>query len=226
LADRVAIKGVKDGLLVSVDEDSPWSEVMRELVARIEEQATFFQGARLAVSVGDRAVRTKGLAALRKELSERQVSLWAVLSENAITTGAAKLLGLETDLANGRRPDGYDELKPIDTEVRGDAGVLVRRTLRSGSTVRHSGHVVVIGDVNPGAEIVAGGDVVVWGRLRGVVHAGADGDEQAVVCALDLSPTQLRIAGCIAVSPNEKRRSPSPEVAAIRAGRIVADPWK
>lgn len=82
-------------------------------------------------------------------------------------------------------------------------GLLVRRTLRSGQVLQHLGHVVVIGDVNPGAEIIAGGDVVVWGRVRGTIHAGALGDNKAIVCALELRPTQLRIGSHIATSPPE-----------------------
>ena len=85
-----------------------------------------------------------------------------------------------------------------------------------------SGPVVVIGDVNPGAEIVSAGDVVVWGRLRGMVHAGANGDENAVVCALDLSPTQLRIAGKIALTP-KRRGKPQPEIARLQDGQVVAE---
>jgi len=104
-------------------------------------------------------------------------------------------------------------------------GVLFKRTLRSGRTIHSEGHVVVIGDVNPGAEIIAGGDVIVWGRLRGVVHAGAQGDEGATVCALDMAPMQLRIAGYIATSPKEQRREPRPESARIRGNRIVVEAW-
>jgi septum site-determining protein MinC len=103
--------------------------------------------------------------------------------------------------------------------------LVVRRTLRSGQSLRHPGHIVVIGDVNPGAEVVAGGDIVVWGRVRGMVHAGALGDEGAVICALDMAPTQLRIAGRIARSPEERRRKPVPEVASVHDGQIVAIPW-
>jgi septum site-determining protein MinC len=84
--------------------------------------------------------------------------------------------------------------------------------------------VVVIGDVNSGAEIVAGGSVIVWGRLRGVVHAGCHGDETAVVCALELAPMQLRIAGEIAISPKKQPRS-QPEVARIQDGHLAAEPW-
>jgi septum site-determining protein MinC len=109
----------------------------------------------------------------------------------------------------------------------GIGGLFVRRTLRSGKSLRYVGAVVVLGDVNPGAEIVAGGDVVVWGKLRGMVHAGAMGDEHAVVCALDMAPMQLRIAGRIAIPPDErrKRRQPAPELARVEAGRIVVEEW-
>jgi septum site-determining protein MinC len=101
---------------------------------------------------------------------------------------------------------------------------MVKRTLRSGFVLEFAGSIVVIGDVNPGAQIIAGGNVFVWGRLRGVVHAGAEGDEEAVVCALDLSPTQLRIAGQIAITPQRRGKS-QPEIARLKDGRVVAEPW-
>ena len=103
---------------------------------------------------------------------------------------------------------------------------MIRRTLRSGRTVRSQGHVVVFGDVNPGAEIIADGDVIIWGRLRGNVHAGASGDESAFVCALDMIPTQLRIAGYISISPSDKRHKPKPEMALIRDSRIIVEAWR
>jgi septum site-determining protein MinC len=86
--------------------------------------------------------------------------------------------------------------------------------------------VVVYGDVNPGAEIIAAGDIIVWGKLRGNVHAGADGDESAVVCALDMTPTQMRIAGYLTTSPADKRRKPRPEVASIRGDQIIVEAWQ
>ncbi|MDZ4159088.1 MAG: septum site-determining protein MinC, partial [Anaerolineaceae bacterium] len=109
--------------------------------------------------------------------------------------------------------------------LEGESAVLLQRTLRSGFKVAFQGHVVILGDVNPGAEIVAGGSVIVWGCLRGVVHAGAEGNEQAVVCALTLAPTQLRIAGAIAVTPPGKGAS-QPEIARLHEGQVVAVRWK
>jgi septum site-determining protein MinC len=160
-----------------------------------------------------------------------------VLSTSATTQGAARKLGLSTDLVDP--PGGHhlpDTLISAETarvaapalksEVAGTNGILIRKTLRSGQIIQHAGHVVILGDVNPGAEIIAGGDVVVWGHLRGVVHAGARGDESCVVCALELQPTQLRIGVLISVSPPpKKRRKPHPERAFVEDRQIKAEPW-
>jgi septum site-determining protein MinC len=94
-------------------------------------------------------------------------------------------------------------------------------TLRGGQALHHVGNIVVVGDVNPGTEIVATGDIVVFGRLLGVAHAGAQGDENARVYALSLQATQLRIATCIAVDEETRVASTEPEVAFVRDGRIA-----
>lgn len=99
-------------------------------------------------------------------------------------------------------------------------------TLRGGQALHHPGNVVVVGDVNPGAEIVASGDVLVFGRLAGVAHAGAQGDEAARVFALDLRATQLRIATFIAADAEDAPRVRTvPEAALVRDGRIVIAPF-
>jgi septum site-determining protein MinC len=98
--------------------------------------------------------------------------------------------------------------------------------VRSGQYVRHRGSIVVLGDVNPGAELIAEGDIIVWGKLRGIVHAGADGDEKAIIGALVLTPTQLRIAEQVARAPDYKRPRVAPaEIAHIRNGQIIVEPW-
>jgi septum site-determining protein MinC len=156
-------------------------------------------------------------------LVQHDVTLHAVVGKNAQTEASAQALGLVIDLGLERRPPPPAAPAP---QANPDEALLRQGTLRSGQSVRYPGHVVVIGDVNPGAEIVAGGHIVVWGKLRGTVHAGAMGDDEAMICALDLSPTQLRIASYITRSPEERRRKPTPEVAAVCNGQIVATPWK
>jgi septum site-determining protein MinC len=99
-----------------------------------------------------------------------------------------------------------------------------RGTLRGGQALHNLGNLVVIGDVNPGAELVASGDIVVFGALRGVAHAGAQGDRAARVLALELAPTQLRIATLIATSDSSTKPR-GPEHASIVDERIVVVPF-
>ncbi|MBX9567385.1 MAG: septum site-determining protein MinC [Candidatus Obscuribacterales bacterium] len=103
------------------------------------------------------------------------------------------------------------------------AVMMMKQTLRSGQHVSHKGHLVIIGDVNPGAEIVADGDITVWGALRGMAHAGANGNTNAEIRALKFEPLQLRIANAIARSPDRSKGpivSSGPETARIVEGKI------
>jgi septum site-determining protein MinC len=98
-------------------------------------------------------------------------------------------------------------------------------TLRGGQALHHAGNIIVVGDVNPGTELVATGDIVVFGRLLGVAHAGAQGDDAAKVYALQLQATQLRIATCIALDEDHARSASEPEVAFVRDQRITIAPF-
>jgi len=106
--------------------------------------------------------------------------------------------------------------------------VMIKRTVRSGQKIKYPTNIVIIGDINPGAEVVAGGDIIVFGKLRGVVHAGATGAIDAQVIALKLQPTQLRIANIISRSPDEAKRTDSirPERAYIKEGIILVEELK
>jgi septum site-determining protein MinC len=101
-----------------------------------------------------------------------------------------------------------------------------RHGLRSGQAIRTDGSAVILGDVNAGSEIVAGGNIIVLGTLRGMVHAGAGGDESCYVSALNLQPTQLRIAGVITSiqrEKGEKGKARNPEYAFIQAGQVYVE---
>jgi septum site-determining protein MinC len=113
-------------------------------------------------------------------------------------------------------------------QVEGSDGLLVRRRVRSGQILRHPGHIVVLGDVNPGSQLIAGGDIVVWGKLHGAVHAGALGDASATICALEFAPSLIRIADATRPSrPGEKRTKPArPEMALIEDHEIIIVGWQ
>lgn len=218
---NVQIKGIREGLLITVPEGD-WAEAKIALQEQVEAQSEFLLGARLILDVGNHVIRAAELGQLQDMLTEDGLSLWAVLSNSPVTQQNAQSLGLATRI---NKPIPERSTHPIETNLAGEEAVLVRRTLRSGFSLQYSGHVVVIGDVNPGGEIIAGGDVVVWGRLRGMVHAGAEGNEEAVVCAMDLAPTQLRIAGHISTTP-KRRGKVQPEMACIIDDQVVAIPWQ
>jgi septum site-determining protein MinC len=218
----IQIKGLRDGLLVSLD-DAPWENQRAALIAQVDAQPAFFQGARLALDVASQVLHVKELVDLRDQLSERGIFLWAVVSESPTTESTAQLLGLATRISKPRP----EETRQFSVEDLGEETALfLNRTLRSGTRIEFAGQVVVFGDVNPGAEVVAEGSVIIWGRLRGMVHAGSKGNKKAIIGALDLSPTQLRIAEEVAAALNPQQ-NPRPEVVRINSdGKLQAEIWQ
>ena len=216
----IQIKGIREGLLVTVG-DGDWVDVSEKLYNEIDKQADFLSGAKLILDVENHVINADTMGKLREDFSEKGLSLWAILSHSPTTENNARALGLATRIHQSHP----DKLKrEVELELNADEGVLIRKTLRSGNSIQHPGHVTVIGDVNPGAEIIAGGDIVVWGRLGGLAHAGAEGNEEAMVCSLNLSPTQLRIAGKMRVSPGDSQGQ-HPEIAFVKDDTVVIEPW-
>ncbi len=220
MGGAVTLKGTRQGLVITLGEGE-FDAVLGELQELVAAREGFLRGGRVALQVGERRLTPSEVERVRDLLAGHEVRLWALFSTNPGTRVAAAQFGLTTAFPVSRPAATADE------EATGEGGLLIRRTLRSGQSVRHPGYVLIIGDVNPGAEVIAGGDVIVWGHLRGTVHAGAMGDDGCCVYALDLSPTQLRIGRYIARPPEGKRRREArPERAFVSEGQIVAERWK
>jgi septum site-determining protein MinC len=217
----IQLKGIKEGILVTV-RAKDWQNGIEALNQKIGEQKAFFQGAKIALDIGEILVSASQLGRLRDELSEQGITLWALLTTCDRSIDNAKSLGLDTSLP---KPSAGTNRKTEPVIPDGESAVFVQKTLRSGSKITYEGHVVVLGDVNPGAEIIATGNVLIWGKLRGTVHAGALGNKEACVCAMDLNPTQLRIADFISIPPKRKGK-PQPEIATVDGEQIIAKPWK
>ncbi len=240
----VAIKGNKHGLTITLL-PGPMSDVLSELAERLTRTASFFRGGQVTLNVENPDLSASQLHAIEQLLRQHEITLRRIVTSDAQLAGASVALGLmvgagesvvetESEPRVAREPVARvrasiptvanPELDAIDT-APAYPGIVVRRTLRSGASVRHAGHVIVVGDVNPGAEVIAAGDVIVWGKLRGLVHAGAMGDNHAIVCALLCEPTQLRIGNVIARMPERKKRKSAPEMASIREGKIEVVEW-
>lgn len=214
MANLIAIKGSRGGLRLQLDELAAWAEVLEALRGQLGKGANFFHGAQIVIDIGERALDEEQLAALLELMRQHGVRPESLASTARESRSAARAAGLAA------RP----LVRGPESEERGEAA-FVARTVRSGQVVRHHGHISVLGDVNAGAEIIAGGNVIVWGRLRGTVHAGALGDRGAVICALELAPTQLRIADLIARAP-EGGAGRFPEVAFVESDQINVEAWE
>lgn len=215
----ITIKGTEAGLVINLG-DAPWERVLAWLETLLSSRASFFLGGRAALHVGDKSLTAEQLLAIGNLVERFGMTLWAVVGDHPETHSAARELGLETRLRQaGPRA-------PVEPDPPGEvSGIVVRRTLRSGQVLSHAGHITLLGDVNPGAEVIAGGDVFVWGKLRGTVHAGAMGNDGAVVCALQLAPSQIRIGSHIARAPERARPPKAPEMASVQEGNIVVERW-
>lgn len=115
-----------------------------------------------------------------------------------------------------------------DYEIDTLSTMYVKQTLRSGQVLSFDGNILVIGDTHPGSEIIASGDITVWGTLGGIAHAGSKGNDKAKIRALKMNAIQLRISECYARRPDslntifvEKTDSYTPEEAKIVNGEIV-----
>lgn len=114
-----------------------------------------------------------------------------------------------------------------DDIISQEQTILVQRTIRSGQRVFYPGNVVVLGDVNPGGEVIAGGNIIVMGTFRGIAHAGALGKEDAIIAALHLEPSQLRIAGYITRAPEGDYSSAyQPEIARVQDGIVIIEQYQ
>ncbi len=217
MAELITIKSSKDGLRVQLEDTSAWSAILSALQQRLANSGSFFQGGQLVLDIGERPVSEDELAELLALLRQFALQPHGMVATTREGRSAARAAGIAIG----------PMLRPAPPAPAGSEGeaTLVWRTVRSGQVVRHPGHITVIGDVNAGAEVIAGGNVVVWGRLRGVVHAGALGDRSAIICAIELRPTQLRIADLIA-QPDAGATLRIPEVARVEGDRIGVESWE
>ncbi|WP_457623963.1 septum site-determining protein MinC [Persephonella sp.] len=192
------IKGVTvPALLIKLDSSKTFEENLKELEEKLS--SAFFKGSVSILDFSD------------TDLSQEQVEK----IEEILKKYNNKVLGYKSQTKKPQRKI------PEITEKK--SLKIISKTIRSGERIEYDGDVLVIGDVNPDAYIIASGNIIVMGALRGVVHAGANGDETATVMALKLMPQQLRIASFYTRSPDNPEVPEYPEKAYIEENQIVIE---
>jgi septum site-determining protein MinC len=165
----------------------------------------------------DRLLDNRQLQELAETLNTYQIQLKSVATSRRQTAIAACTLGYSVEQIQFQT-SLTTEIQPTSRPLA-DA-LYLQMTVRSGVEIRHPGTVIILGDINPSGIVIADGDILVWGRLRGVAHAGAGGNRESLIMSLQMEPTQLRIADAVVRSPEKSLTSFFPEVAHITTAGI------
>ncbi|MEM9264176.1 MAG: septum site-determining protein MinC [Cyanobacteria bacterium P01_F01_bin.13] len=189
-----------------------WEELCQQLTRRLKSENRFFE-ANTAVHLiaRERLLDSRQLQEIDEILQTAELRMKRIYTQRRQTAVAAATAGysVEQQTKLEHLHDAQDAGKALETPL------YLQMTVRSGTEIRHPGSIVVLGDVNPGGTLIAAGDIFVWGRLRGLAHAGSDGNASCRIMALHLQPTQLRIADRVARAPAKPPALYQPEVAYV-----------
>jgi len=205
MRQEIMFKGVRGNLQLFFSDKVDFAEVLNQIRAKLAVAADFF-GAGSIIQVP---------MANQRLSQEEQAQLTAVFSE----------YGLLWEPIEAAAEDSAAEQSAIQAESDACAPqtLIVEKTLRGGQKIVSDYSVIVFGDVNPGAEIIAGGDIIVLGACRGIAHAGAHGNRHATIKADRLLASQLRIADVISRSPDQLKDPEYPEIARIVDGIVMIE---
>jgi septum site-determining protein MinC len=214
---QVILKSEEDYLLLILPSETEttttltWGEILEQIKIRLSGNERFWQ-AQTAVhlKVKDRLLDARQLQAIADLLNEFQLQLILIDTNRRATAVTAATAGYSVAQKALFTHEKFTESNPILADT-----LYLQTTIRSGTEINHPGTVVIWGDVNPGGRVVAIGDILIWGRLKGFAHAGSQGNTSAVIMALQMQPTQLRIADYIARSPENTPNQFYPETAYI-----------
>lgn len=195
---HVRIKGIKDGLVFLLDDKCPFEELLGELRYKLEHS--------------HQNILTGPIVHVDIKMGKRSVTEEEKESVLEILRGQGNLL--------------IRSVEVLEAVKSGDGSSLhvMSGILRSGQVLNHKGDLLFLGDVNPGGAITCTGDIFILGALRGMAHAGVEGNEGAVIAASVMAPTQLRIAEIISRPPDEwETRESSMEFAFLSEGVMQID---
>lgn len=214
--EYVTFKGNKNGLHIILCEKARFEDILLRLEKKLNSAKNFFKGCSVTVEHGSRVLDEHQRALIKDILiSGNGISdvTFATGTYSFITDDGAPSTGQRQPLVHG-----------FNTIAEG-VSRFYRHTVRNGQRISYDGHVIIIGDVNPGGQVSASGSIIVLGALRGIAHAGVNGDRNAVVVAFSLQPTQLRISDIITRSPDGDSTKPDcPEIAYIKDDTLIIEP--
>ncbi|ADH98967.1 septum site-determining protein MinC [Salisediminibacterium selenitireducens] len=178
--ELVQIRGTKSGLAIQLDDQAEWDKVTERLKRILDDQPTNHSTVSASLVMGKRYV------------TDRETGRLCAWLKNQYNLD---IHDVDKEVITLEEANAMIEEQTFHQEIR---------MVRSGQVLDVKGHVLLIGDVNPGGLIRATGNIYILGYLRGIAHAGASGNEEAVVCAAFMEPRQIRIATSIYRSPDDE----------------------
>ena len=208
--DGILIKGNKDGIntTINMNKFACFEDMLQVLIKKLSKGKHFYKGTTLILAMDLKAINKKEVETLKETLLT-EIQLKDIVLED-IEKEADKEIQKETKVFSG---------------VNEGKTKFIRKTVRGGQSIRYQANIVIIGDINSGAEVYASGNVIVLGRIKGKVSAGTNGNSKAVIAAFLLQPEILTIANVIAMSPDDVEKPSYPELAKIKDGAIIVEPY-
>ncbi|MCI5493019.1 MAG: septum site-determining protein MinC [Lachnospiraceae bacterium] len=216
MSQPVVLKSNPHGINLILDPDMPFTELKKEILKRFEESDRFFKNAKIGLSFEGRVLS-----------QEQEYEILDLIEKN--TT-----IHVVCIIENDERIDAYyaEKIRAFEDAQAGRTGEFYKGTLRSGQVIECESSIVILGDVNPGAKIIARGNIVILGSLKGNAYAGAAGDESAFVAALDMDPVQIRIGDAIGRSADKgplsaiknRKKVMEPQIAIVSEDGILIEP--
>lgn len=214
---QVQLQSIEDKILVILppEVETPAALTFGELVEQLQQRLVagdrFWQSqTKVHVVAADRLLDGRQLQTIAKALHQGSLILEKVITNRRQTAVAAASAGYSVEQKQVMRSLHQTPDQQILAE-----SLYLETTVRSGREINYPGTVVILGDVNAGGLVVAAGDILIWGKLKGVAHAGAKGNAKCRIMALEMQPTQIRIADTVARAPESPPAQYYPEVAYI-----------
>ena len=215
----VVIKSSKNGINLVLDDKLSFTEILEEIKKKFVDSEKFFKNAHIAISFEGRALSQEEQFEIIEMIQQcTTITIICILDHDELM-----------DEVMQRRINAYQESHSPQT------GQFYKGTLRSGQQIESETSMVVLGDVNPGAKVIAKGNIVILGALKGSAYAGANGDSGCFVAALEMDPVQIKIGDHIGRSADKKEPSKGlrrkvktetavPQIATVYHQQILIEP--
>ena len=184
MRSQVKINGEADKVLIKLNEEATQEELMESLKKKLTELKKLYKEETNPIFITGKKLKNSEMLAIKNLINSK--------IDVQVDFDTPKTLGL------------HGIKKSFNKEIESSETKFFRGSVRSGKRIEYEGSIVILGDVNDGAEIIAGDNVIVVGVLRGLAHAGAKGNKKAIIAAASIECKQIRIADIIKEMEEEK----------------------